>query len=320
MQKSKEELQPINRRAFLRQAGVLASAGAMGLPLASFASDGVKLTILHTNDVHSRIEPFPMDGSRNQGLGGVARRAALIDRIRREERNVLLLDAGDMLQGTPYFNLFNGKLEMELMSKMGYDAATFGNHEFDNGISELDYALSYANFPFLTANYDFSDTILQGKTKRYAIFRKQGVRIGVFGLGIELAGLVDPNHYQDIRYLDPVSVANEIANRLRFDYACSMVICLSHLGYRYLNEPKVSDVVLAAETRNIDLIIGGHTHTFLPQPDQVPNLDGQPVVINQVGFGGINLGRLDYAFDRRSRRTRLLQAASIPVSGQMPCV
>ncbi len=320
MHNSKEELQAINRRTFLRQASVLASAGAVGWPLASFGSEDVKLTILHTNDVHSRIEPFPMDGSRNEGRGGVARRAALIDRIRREERNVLLLDAGDMVQGTPYFNLFNGKLEMELMGKMGYDAATFGNHEFDNGLSGLEYAMSHANFPFLIANYDFSDTILQGKTKPYAIFRKQGVRIGVFGLGIELAGLVDPNHYQDIRYADPVSVANEIASRLRFDYKCSMVICLSHLGYKYQNEPKVSDVLLASQTRHIDLIIGGHTHTFLAQPDQVANLDGKPTVINQVGFGGINLGRLDYAFNRRSGRTRLIQAASIPVSGQAPFV
>lgn len=320
MRNSTEELQAINRRTFLRQAGVLASVGAAGWPLSSLAAEDVKLTILHTNDVHSRIEPFPMDGSRNQGRGGAARRAALIDRIRKDERNVLLLDAGDMLQGTPYFNLFNGKLEMELMGKMGYDAATFGNHEFDNGLEGLDYAMSYANFPFLIANYDFSDTILHGKTKPYTIIRKQGVRIGVFGLGIELAGLVDPNYYQNIQYAEPIGVANEIAARLRFDHKCSMVICLSHLGYRYNGESKVSDVVLAANTRHIDLIIGGHTHTFLSEPDQVANLDGQPTTINQVGFGGINLGRLDYAFDRQSGRKRLMQAASLPISGEMPFV
>lgn len=322
MRNSKDELQAISRRNFLRQAGLLSAAGAVSTwPLQSLAADeDVKLTILHTNDVHSRIEPFPMDGGRNQGRGGVARRAALIKHIRQQEPNVLLLDAGDMLQGTPYFNMFNGKLEMELMGKMGYDAGTFGNHEFDNGVEGLDYAISYANFPFLVANYDFSDTILHGKTKPYAIFRKQGVRIGVFGLGIELDGLVDPNHYRNIHYSDPISVANETAARLRFDHKCSMVICLSHLGYRYTGESRVSDVVLAANTRHIDLIIGGHTHTFLPQPDQVANLNGQQTTINQVGFGGINLGRLDYTFDRRTGRKELIQAHAIPISGELPLV
>lgn len=312
----------MNRRKFIRQAGLLSAAGAISSwPLQSIANDDdIRLTILHTNDVHSRIEPFPMDGSRNQGRGGVARRAALIEHIRQEERNVLLLDAGDMLQGTPYFNMFDGKLEMELMNQMGYDAATFGNHEFDNGVKGLEYAMSYANFPFVVANYDFSDTILNGKTKPYTIFRKQGVRIGVFGLGIQLDGLVDPNHYQDIRYSDPIPVANEIAARLRHDYKCSLVVCLSHLGYRYNGESRVSDVILAAKTRHIDLVIGGHTHSFLPHPDQVKNLDGQPVIINQVGFGGINLGRLDYAFNRQSGSKRFIQASTVPVSSVAPLV
>lgn len=322
MHNSKDELQTINRRNFIRQAGLLSAAtAASAWPLYSSASDEeIKLTILHTNDVHSRIEPFPMDGSRNQGRGGVARRAALIDRIRKQERNVLLFDAGDMLQGTPYFNMFNGKLEMELMNKMGYDAATCGNHEFDNGVTGLAYVISHAKFPLLVANYDFSDTILKGKTKPYTIFRKQGVRIGVFGLGIQLDGLVDPNHYQNIRYSDPIATANETAAKLRFDHKCSLVICLSHLGYQYRGENRVSDVVLAANTRHIDLIIGGHTHTFLPQPEQVANLDGQPTTINQVGFGGINLGRLDYSFERRSGKKELLSSQAIPVSGTSPLV
>lgn len=311
-----EELQAIDRRKFLKAAGSLTALSALGaFPLGAMADDDlIRLTILHTNDVHSRIEPFPMDGSRNQGLGGVSRRATLINQIRKDQRNVLLLDAGDMVQGTPYFNLFGGKLELELMSKMGYDAGTFGNHEFDNGLDGLDSIIPSANFPFLTANYDFSDTVLNGKTKAYTIFKKQGIKIGVFGLGIELDGLVDPNHHRNVRYLDPIETANTLAARLRSDHKCHMVICLSHLGYRYAGD-SVSDLVLAANTRHIDLIIGGHTHTFMPQPENVRNLDGQPTTINQVGFAGINLGRLDYAFSKASGSKRLISANPLEVSG-----
>ncbi|SKB34806.1 5'-nucleotidase [Parapedobacter luteus] len=308
-----------SRRIFLKQASALAAFSTLGgIPLSALANDDhVALTILHTNDVHSRIEPFPMDGSRNQGLGGVARRATLVERIRREQRNVLLLDAGDTVQGTPYFNLFEGRVELELMSKMGYDASTLGNHEFDNGLDGLAKMLPYAQFPFLTANYDFRDTILKGKTRDYLIVKKQGLRIGIFGLGIELEGLVDPNHHRDVRYLNPIDTANEFATRLKHDYKCSLVICLSHLGYRY-RDNKVSDQVLAAHTRGIDLIIGGHTHTFMPEPEDIRNLDGEVTTINQVGFGGINLGRLDYLFERRSGKKTLLTASRYEISGSAP--
>lgn len=313
-----EELSAINRRHFLRQAGTLAALSTVGgIPLAALANDDhIALTILHTNDVHSRIDPFPMDGSRNQGLGGVARRATLVERIRSGQRNVLLLDAGDTVQGTPYFNLFGGKVELELMSKMRYDASTFGNHEFDNGLEGLAKMLPYANFPFLTANYDFSDTILKGKTRDYIIFKKQGLRIGVFGLGVQLAGLVDPNNYGDTRYLEPIQIANTLAARLKHDYKCSLIICLSHLGYRYGGN-QVSDRILAASTRNIDLIIGGHTHTFMPEPENISNLDGQMTTINQVGFAGINLGRLDYLFERQSGKKKLVTAGRYEMSDRV---
>ncbi|PPK99758.1 bifunctional metallophosphatase/5'-nucleotidase [Parapedobacter indicus] len=316
-----DELSTINRRRFLKQAGTLAALSTVGgIPLTALANeDHVTLTILHTNDVHSRIDPFPMDGSRNQGLGGVARRATLVERIRSEQRNVLLLDAGDTVQGTPYFNLFGGKVELELMSRMRYDASTFGNHEFDNGLEGLAKMLPYAKFPFLTANYDFSDTLLKGKTRDYIIFRKQGLRIGVFGLGIQLAGLVDPTRCQGVRYLDPVTTANVLAERLKQDYRCNLVVCLSHLGYKYQGN-KVSDVVLARNTRNIDLIIGGHTHTFMPEPEHIRNLDGQMTTINQVGFAGINLGRLDYIFERQSKKKKLVTAGRYKMSERMSAV
>ncbi len=305
----------MNRRSFLKQASAFTALSAMGgMPIPVLAdSSRIQLTILHTNDVHSRIEPFPMDGSRYQGLGGVARRAALVEKIRREQSNVLLLDAGDTVQGTPYFNLFGGKVELELMSKMGYDASTFGNHEFDNGLEGLAKMLPYAKFPFLTSNYDFSNTILSGKTRDHIIFKKQGLRIGVFGLGIQLDGLVDPNHHRDVRYLDPIATANALAGRLRRDYRCNLVICLSHLGYRY-EDGQVSDQVLAANSKDIDLIIGGHTHTFMSEPEHIRNLDGEMTTINQVGFGGINLGRLDYVFERGSGKKKALVANTYEVS------
>lgn len=296
-----EELATIKRRAFIKAGGLLAASVMIGGTQSVWAKGDVKkLTILHTNDVHSRIEPFPMDGSRNQGLGGVARRAALIKKIRAEEENVLLLDAGDIFQGTPYFNLYGGELEMKLMSQMGYDAATLGNHDFDNGLEGFFKQLPHAQFPILIANYDLSNTVLHQSTKPYQVFKKGGLKIGVFGIGIELDGLVNKVNYGETIYQDPIKKANDTAALLKNELQCDLVICLSHLGYSY-KENKVSDQVLAKSTRNIDLIIGGHTHTFMPQPEDVKNLDGNITTINQVGFAGINLGRIDYYFEKKGK-------------------
>ncbi|QRR00492.1 bifunctional metallophosphatase/5'-nucleotidase [Dyadobacter sandarakinus] len=302
-----ELLSKIDRRKFIKTSSAAAALWSLGEVPALAKSPVVQLTILHTNDVHSRIEPFPMDGSRNQGMGGTARRAALIEKIRREQDNVLLLDAGDIFQGTAYFNLYGGELEMKIMSSMGYDAGTMGNHDFDNGIAGFVKQLPHANFPFLVSNYDFSNTELKGRTQDYKVFRKQGLRIGVFGLGIQLEGLVNRKNYGDTIYLDPIRKANEVAAFLKNEAHCDLIICLSHLGYKY-KENKVSDQVLAASTRHIDLIIGGHTHTFMKAPEQIANLDGKPATINQVGFAGINLGRLDYFFDKKSGKKELVSS------------
>lgn len=293
-----EELQKINRRNFIRTGGIASAAVALSIDsIAAFANGRLqKLTILHTNDVHSRIEPFPMDGGRNQGLGGTARRSALIKKIRAEQEHVLLLDAGDIFQGTPYFNKFGGELELKLMSDMHYDATTLGNHDFDNGVEGFYKQLPNANFPVLISNYDLKNTALAGSTQPFKIFKKSELKIGVFGLGIELKGLVDPKNYGETQYLDPIIKANETAAILKNDYKCDLVICLSHLGYSYRGNI-VSDKVLASGTRNIDLIIGGHTHTFMEVPEDVKNLDGNITTINQVGFAGINLGRIDYYFE-----------------------
>lgn len=310
-----EELQSLNRRSFLKKAGSLVAASAfIGIPEWAEAKDSgdIKLTILHTNDVHSRIDPFPMDGSRNQGLGGAARRASLISKIRSEEKNVLLFDAGDAVQGTPYFNLFNGDMEMEIMNKLGYDAATFGNHEFDNGVEKLAEMISKANFPYINTNYKFEGTPLENKVLPYKIFNKGGVKIGVFGLGLQLDGLVDPLLSKGVIYQDPTPIAIRTADWLKLEKNCSLVICLSHLGYRYGND-KISDVKLAENTRNIDLIIGGHTHTFLDEPVEVKNLTGNTTIINQVGFAGINLGRIDFVFEKTTKKQKVANSLNLSV-------
>jgi 5'-nucleotidase len=308
----------MKRREFLRNsllgtAGLTVLGGLANAAEAAPAAKGpLKLTILHTNDMHSRIEPFPDNGGQWAGLGGMARRAALIKEIRSQEANVLLLDSGDIFQGTPYFNFFGGELEYKLMSQMGYDASTLGNHDFDNGLEGLQRQLPNATFPFLIANYDFSKTPLAGRFAPYKVFDKQGVRVGVFGLGIELNGLVADKNFGATVFLDPVAKAKEMAAQLRGPEKCDLVICLSHLGYKY-GEAKLDDCKLAAQVSGIDLILGGHTHTFMDAPEPITSPDGQKTFINQVGWSGINLGRLDYEFSPKTKKGGLARASVLPV-------
>lgn len=292
----------MKRRKFIRRATVsgLLLAGSR-FPLQAFAGPEItKLTILHTNDVHSRVDPFPMDGGRYQGIGGAVRRAGLIQSIRAKEEHVLLVDSGDIFQGTPYFNYYGGEIEFKLMSQMRYDAATIGNHDFDGGIDGLHKQLPHASFPLVCSNYDFSDTIMHESVKPYLIKQKGDIKIGLLGVGIELEGLVPQSLYKGTRYLDPITKANEIATLLKQEEKCDLVICLSHLGYQYRHQ-KVSDVVLAQASENIDIILGGHTHTFLEEPHILANAKGDPVWINQAGWGGIMLGRMDVLFEQNRR-------------------
>jgi 5'-nucleotidase len=287
-----------SRRKFITQsalaAGALLNANSLFAELQK-ESTAKKLTILHTNDVHSRLEAFPMDGGKNQGLGGVAARAALIQKIRSEEEQVLLLDAGDIFQGTPFFNLYKGEPEMKAMAAMGYDAATMGNHDFDAGLENFAIQLAHAGFPILLCNYDFTNTPMEFKYQPYKIFKKGKLKIGITGVGIEMTGLIPDSLFGNTKYFNPIEKANETATKLKKEEGCDMVICLSHLGYKY-NNNKVSDVVLAKETENIDLIIGGHTHTFLDAPETYQNKTGSDVLVNQVGWAGIMMGRLDFDF------------------------
>lgn len=285
-----------NRRSFLKKS--LVGSGLLiagGFPFKALANQSLKLTILHTNDVHSRLEPFPVTDKNFPGMGGVAARAQLIQQIRAAESNVLLLDAGDMFQGTPYFNIYQGEAEIKAMNMLKYDAGTLGNHEFDLGIDNLATQLQKANFPILNANYDVSKTPLKSVVKPYQIIKKGGLKIGIFGLGVQLYGLVAKEAYGKIWYNDPIKVGNEISKLLRQKHKCDLIICLSHLGYEY-NYDKVSDVKLAAQSSDIDIIIGGHTHTLLEQAVTVPNAKNNPVIINQVGWGGVHLGRLDLIY------------------------
>ncbi|KAA2217076.1 bifunctional metallophosphatase/5'-nucleotidase [Maribacter flavus] len=288
----------MDRRKFVTHTiagSVMLSAG--GVLLNSCKASKKHLTILHTNDVHSHIDAFPKNHADFPGLGGLARRAGLVQKIRKENPNTLLLDAGDIFQGTPYFNFYGGELEFKLMSMLQYDAATIGNHDFDNGIDGLLAQLPYASFDFLIANYDFTNTVLNGYTKPYKTYIKDGIKVGIYGLGINLAGLVTKKLYKETEYLDPYEVATDIEALLKETEKCDIIICLSHLGYSYENENRPDDLKLGKRTKYTDLIIGGHTHTFLERPTVVTNAKGREILVNQVGCFGVNVGRVDFYFD-----------------------
>ncbi|WP_438963732.1 bifunctional metallophosphatase/5'-nucleotidase [Winogradskyella sp.] len=290
----------MNRRKFIQNSSAATALfGLGGLGLSSFDNKKQKkITILHTNDVHSHIDPFGPNDGRNANKGGVARRATLVESIRQENPNTLLFDAGDIFQGTPYFNYYGGELEFKLMSMLKYDLATIGNHDFDNGIDGLYAQLPHADFEFVSANYDFSNTIMDTHVKPYKTFIRDGIKIGVFGLGIKLDGLVEKRMYKETAYNDPVGIAQDMSRILKTEQNCDLVICLSHIGYYYKKFPeKVSDLNLAKATKDIDLIIGGHTHTFLPKPTIEKNSAGKNVLVNQVGAYGLYLGQVDFFFE-----------------------
>ncbi|WP_299317564.1 bifunctional UDP-sugar hydrolase/5'-nucleotidase [uncultured Maribacter sp.] len=291
----------MERRKFIRNTAAsssLLTLGGLGLNSCNVFTKK-HITILHTNDVHSHVDAFPKDHADFPGLGGLARRAGLVDSIRKENPHTFLFDAGDIFQGTPYFNFYGGELEFKLMSMLNYDATTIGNHDFDNGIDGLLAQIPYAKFNFISANYDFSNTILDGLTQPYKIYEKDGIKVGVYGLGIKLAGLVTKQLYKETIFLDPYELATDMETKLKEEEKCDLVICLSHLGYEYSTE-KPDDLKLAKRTKYTDLIIGGHTHTFLDKPTVVTNTADRDVLVNQVGCFGVNLGRIDFYFDNKN--------------------
>lgn len=252
-----------------------------------------KITILHTNDTHSRIEPIPEGDKTAPNMGGVLRRAKYIEQVRSENKNVILLDAGDYVQGTPYYNLFKGKVETEAMNLMKYDVVTLGNHEFDYGLDGMKQLVEWAEFPIVSSNYDFSATPLKDKFKPYVVLVRDGVKIGVIGVNVEPKGLIATDNYKGMIFNDPIETVNHYAQILKKKEKCDLIIALSHLGY-------VSDKKLATESANIDIIIGGHSHTYMKEPDLVKNKTNKDVLIYQTAGRGIYVGRIDVELDKAS--------------------
>jgi len=302
----------MKRRDFIKTS-FLGAAGLAYSP--SYIAQGIRekewihLSILHTNDMHSHVDPFPINHPKYPGQGGLERRASLINKVRSVKDNVLLLDAGDIFQGTPYFNFYKGEVEYKAMNLMGYDATTIGNHDFDNGIEGLNNMLPQAQFKCINANYNLSDTIISDKVIPHYIFERSGLKIGVFGVGVALEGLVLPSLYGNTQYLNPLSVANKQATFLKEEKKCDLVVCLSHLGYKYKTR-QISDVILAQQSKDIDIIIGGHTHTFLEKPTEIKNSINKKVLINQVGWAGLQLGRIEIGikkeFNQKNANKKIL--------------
>lgn len=291
----------LNRREFIRTGFVAAGAMAFLPSWALKSSDTTRLVILHTNDMHCRLDPFPIDHPRYPGKGGMNRISAYARELRKKEPQLLMLDSGDFSQGTPYYNFFGNELVIKMMNEMGYDASTIGNHEFDSGLDKLATALNQSDFPIISSNYDFSATPLNTIVKKNMVLERNGLRIGLYGLGIELQGLVDNNLAGKTIYNDPVQTALEQETYLKEQEDCDFIICLSHLGYEYAQE-KLCDKVVATKTSFTDLILGGHTHTFLESPVELPNKRGEQVVINQVGWASLMLGQLVFNFEKRKKR------------------
>lgn len=261
---------------------------ACALALVGCGKPATELVILHTNDTHSQVEPTALNAKKDADMGGYARRMGLIAQEREQNPDLLLLDAGDFSQGTPYFNFYRGRIEIDAMNRMGYDAATLGNHEFDNGIDTLAMLIERADFPFVCANYDVSGTPLEGLLKPYIIIERAGLKIGVFGLGVAPDDLIAADKFGGIRYLDPLPVVNEIAALLR-QKGCDVVICLSHLGTD--NGNGTSDLAMAAAGQGVDVYIGGHTHHVFDN-ERVIDSEGREVVVAQAGKAGLKIGKV----------------------------
>lgn len=267
---------------------------AISTPLLEVLPGEKLITILHTNDTHSQIDPIPANDKQYPDKGGVARRATLVKRVRQENPNTLLIDAGDVFQGTPYFNFFKGEVEYKSMSLIGYDVVTLGNHDFDNGVADLAKAMKFANFEFVSSNYDVAGTPLASRVKPYVVRVLGGVRVGLFGLGISPDNLITPENFKGVTYNDPVKASREVVATLRGRERCTLVIGMSHLGY-YPNarDGGIGDTQVAAQVDGIDFIASGHTHTFMKQPVMTKTPSGGNTIIFQVGRSGIYVGRVD---------------------------
>lgn len=309
----------MDRRAFLASLGAATLASQVPLKAGEGPASG-RITLLHTNDTHSRIEPFGPGNGAISGKGGMARRATLVRQLRQQLGPVLLLDAGDTFQGTPYFNRYKGRLDYQLMRMIGYDAGTLGNHDFDNGVGPLVEAmesmeqLQHANPPFAFVNCNFDckgAPALQKRVRPYLIREFPGIRIGITGVGVAFAGLVAPKNHEGVAWKDPYESLKPVVKRLREVEKVDLVVVLSHLGYSSRDSVH-DDLRMPGQVAGIDAIIGGHSHTFLDAPVRVPQSQGETLVF-QVGFGGVNLGRMDFTLARGI--VKAASGAAMPVLG-----
>jgi len=261
------------------------------LVVTAAAQSTKEIYLFHTNDMHSRIEPFPENYQDTllAGKAGMVRRATFISQQREIHPDLLLFDCGDFSQGTPYYNIYKGEVEISMMNEMRYDAGTIGNHEFDFGLENMARVFRLAEFPIVCANYDVTGTVLEGLVKEYVVLHRDGIKIGVFGLGAQLEGLVAKASYGDVKFEDPVSEAQRIADLLKMQEKCDLVICLSHLGWK--GEP-YSDVELIENTCNIDVVLGGHSHSYFEKPEYYKNLDGVEVPLQQMGKHAAFIGKM----------------------------
>ena len=250
-----------------------------------------QLVILHTNDTHSCVMPLNpnLADSALAGRGGFLRRMALIEDERAKTPGLLLIDSGDFSQGSPYYNFYKGEVEVELMNRMGYDVATIGNHEFDFGLENMARIFRMAKFPIVCANYDFTGTSVEGLVKPYTIIKRNGLKIGLFGLSPQPKGLVDTTKFVGVKYLDPVETARRMAALLKTKKRCDVIICVSHLGWE---DEELTDQMLVPATRDIDIVLGGHSHTYMKTLRYVKNVDGKDVPVDQNGKHGIWIGRI----------------------------
>lgn len=264
------------------------------------AQDIKELVVYHTNDTHSRVEPYAENFKDTAwaGRAGYVRRATMIKEARKGNKDLLLFDCGDFSQGSPYYNMFKGEVEVNLMNEMGYDAGTIGNHEFDFGLDNMLRLFKLAEFPIVCANYDFTGTILEGVVKPYIIMERNGLKIGVFGLSPKMEGLVQASNCEGVVYNEPNAVANEIADLLKNKEGCDVVICLSHLGWKSGPLNPASDENLIQNTRNIDVVLGGHSHSLFVAPEYYKNLDGKEIPNYQMGKSGVYVGKMVLKFEK----------------------
>ena len=266
----------------------------------SFSPAGAQtqLTILHTNDTHSTILPLGRNLADTMlaDRGGYLRRIAMLNEERQKDPQLLLFDSGDFSQGSAFYSMFEGDVEIGLMNQMKYDAVTIGNHEFDFGLDNMIRLFKMAQFPIVCSNYDFADTELKDLVKPYVVLKRRGVKIGVFALCPPLEGLVFTKNYGPLRFLDPVEVTNQMVDILRNQKKCDYVICLSHLGWQVSEYP---DNRFIEQTRGVDLVLGGHTHTYFDELQYENNADGRPIPVDQNGKHAVFVGKLLLTFNKK---------------------